>query len=1359
MQSSSEGECTVDSTVDNAVQALDDGDYARAVAELTELHLLCQRIYGEQDERTCLAISLLADLLRKLNLFDMAEMKYRQLLSVRQNSSGEKHEDFPSAKYSLSYTLFRQHKYRDAEGILRELLQARAIIPGSEDSQILEVKFLLGDALSWQWKVQEVHDLFLPMLQAYERILGKGHTQSLEIKSRLAKLYTNMHRYRDAERLYSEILQAGRSDEMTSKRLFIEYDAKYGLPYTLFVQEKFRDAEMLVIGEISDIEKANNSPLNKSQYLLPMKSLRSRLLYHQQKFDQAESLCREVLAAEKELESSSEEISQDRVSTECALAQMLFKQEKYQDARNLLEKVLNTVEKLLGSEHQTAVAIKFELLRTLQRLHCHAEVEGLTQEVRDTLQKSRESTNNGPAETAIKFWTGLILRERGLHMEAETLLQEALDDYEENLGHTHAAVHRCRFLLGRIFFDLKKYSQAEVSFQKILEANRNILGEIHLYTIKAKYWLACSLFQQQIYQPAKELLYNVLRDRKALLLEQHASDKFSGLTLPFRTLSLLLKGEDQALERWPPAQLVLRKEFRGALEMIEELRKISLPCFTYTPLEFEWQLRVVQVMPRQRENDKIKCKLHVIPGGDAQEVDPEYQPESNTPNIGYHALSYSWGNADDTKEIEVDGEPFYVTTNLYEFLKHTEKLVESEAQRQFRFWIDAISIDQSNNEEKSTQVKRMTSIYQHAEMVPIWLGPGSDETDMALQHIKNLAEKVMENTSPNELPMAAAGRLARDLSWRPFDENSELQFHSYDGIFDLLSRKWWSRVWIIQESTVPNGTYWFICGNSSILLPYFMLGIWTLHELNTLGRVPVPTSLRYANGEYYWTRPINLWIFHQFRAMGGEKMDLLNLLENARKFQATDDRDVVYSQLGMANRVKDTHFPSISYHKTTEEVYRNAAQFIIQTSAYPDTLNVLGHADDHPTPPAIKKGAFGSGLPLISNLSGSSFDFTGLGEFPDIEAENDLQDTINWYRDFVQAFASGSQGYIPQQALQILHSSLDYNIALRNFILSAIQTDREPPDGYVAFMAKLREKFMNTFVEYTTRSLSGDGSISTALDTVQDMLNELSLAPWMQDSMGELLANKSIPSESFVITGDSETTSSWIPDWRHESLRTIPFAKRFAQIRPQDEPKNQVYSASGESSEPFICSEMPSFYAFMNERLRIRGFRVDTIECLHAIDLEKPADGLFSELLECVVGRIGIVYGDQEELTRTALCRTMMADVLYNDGLATRRTTHEDISTDGIITTAGSYNLSSLCSGRQVAITAMNKLCLVSARARIDDGIYILAGGQVAYVLRERAEEDCYRLIGECYIHGLMDGEAMDLLKEKVCVVETLQIQ
>lgn len=55
--------------------------------------------------------------------------------------------------------------------------------------------------------------------------------------------------------------------------------------------------------------------------------------------------------------------------------------------------------------------------------------------------------------------------------------------------------------------------------------------------------------------------------------------------------------------------------------------------------------------------------------------------------------------------------------------------------------------------------------------------------------------------------------------------------------------------------------------------------------------------------------------------------------------------------------------------------------------------------------------------------------------------------------------------------------------------------------------------------------------------------------------------------------------------------------------------------------------------------------------------------------------------------------------------------------------------------------------------------ICILFGCSVPIVLRKHPREKYFILIGECYIHGMMDGEAMEALQRNEYSIEELEIR
>jgi hypothetical protein len=61
-----------------------------------------------------------------------------------------------------------------------------------------------------------------------------------------------------------------------------------------------------------------------------------------------------------------------------------------------------------------------------------------------------------------------------------------------------------------------------------------------------------------------------------------------------------------------------------------------------------------------------------------------------------------------------------------------------------KFWIDAICINQDDLDEKSAQIPLMAQIYPQAEAVNVWLGPSDKHSNRALKFIKNNVLKLWE---------------------------------------------------------------------------------------------------------------------------------------------------------------------------------------------------------------------------------------------------------------------------------------------------------------------------------------------------------------------------------------------------------------------------------------------------------------------------------------------------------------------------------------------------------------------------------------------------------------------------------------
>ena len=102
----------------------------------------------------------------------------------------------------------------------------------------------------------------------------------------------------------------------------------------------------------------------------------------------------------------------------------------------------------------------------------------------------------------------------------------------------------------------------------------------------------------------------------------------------------------------------------------------------------------------------------------------------------FNALSYVWGDTNDTSTIIVNQLPITIPKSLAKCLQSLRHCTASHAQllgqTPLTIWADAVCINQQDLLERSQQVQIMGDIYSSARNVVIWLGEGTEYTDYAL---------------------------------------------------------------------------------------------------------------------------------------------------------------------------------------------------------------------------------------------------------------------------------------------------------------------------------------------------------------------------------------------------------------------------------------------------------------------------------------------------------------------------------------------------------------------------------------------------------------------------------------------------
>ena len=183
--------------------------------------------------------------------------------------------------------------------------------------------------------------------------------------------------------------------------------------------------------------------------------------------------------------------------------------------------------------------------------------------------------------------------------------------------------------------------------------------------------------------------------------------------------------------------------------------------FVYTALDpaTPRAIRVVSLEPNLQDG-LVSCRIQ----------------HTDLDSARYSALSYQCGTKDDSQQILVDGLNFTVRRNLWDFLNQARETLISRT-----FWVDALSISQEDDQEKSRQVQMMGQIYQNAGEVLIWLGPHTHFSSYAWKRVKEFY-RMGQATSVREVAEAC---LKDDDLWQ--------------GLEEVYTSAYWERAWITQE--------------------------------------------------------------------------------------------------------------------------------------------------------------------------------------------------------------------------------------------------------------------------------------------------------------------------------------------------------------------------------------------------------------------------------------------------------------------------------------------------------------------------------------------------------------------------------
>ena len=302
----------------------------------------------------------------------------------------------------------------------------------------------------------------------------------------------------------------------------------------------------------------------------------------------------------------------------------------------------------------------------------------------------------------------------------------------------------------------------------------------------------------------------------------------------------------------------------------------------------------------------------------------------------YKALSYTWGKVicesqvgdDDSNEdgtyhrVLVNKKSFELNENLF------DAMVQFRTEDVGWIWIDAISLDRTNLDERSSQVLFMGEIYSQAEVIFIWLGSDAQDVETLLWAQDVLWRKCEEGIGELcEVNVQLLQALDMDLKgWLDAWTSVENFFRR---------RRWYRRAWVFQEAVlarqleIRNGPTYLDWPRLSLIVRNGLhSGFGIPSVLHCVMISAYPQEIQEGKGRIWQdeTGPIRTSLHYWYYT-------LLGLVSSLRSFQASCEHDKVFAALGLTLHHAPVHTPEFvvpEYAAPWEDAFVGFAKMLLR---------------------------------------------------------------------------------------------------------------------------------------------------------------------------------------------------------------------------------------------------------------------------------------------------------------------------------------------------------------------------------------------------------------------------------------------
>ena len=250
-------------------------------------------------------------------------------------------------------------------------------------------------------------------------------------------------------------------------------------------------------------------------------------------------------------------------------------------------------------------------------------------------------------------------------------------------------------------------------------------------------------------------------------------------------------------------------------------------------------------------------------------------------------------------------------------------------------WVDAVCINQKDDDEKGSQVALMKEIYSKATSVIAWLGPTANESTKAIQGLNVLATAVLINRLHERFPQACPVKQEERAYLRNLFKSLDYGMDASHNIAlmpiaALANREWWKRIWTFQEIVLARD-FIILCGSTYIRALEFKYAIYGIEILANIVDLFLPRdTIAGILHRCHYVIAVRTAYGQSKGSYPHRDLSILSLLymTSLRARTCSDARDHIFGLLGIAQDEIAVRIRA-DYRKSVITIYTEVAEMLI----------------------------------------------------------------------------------------------------------------------------------------------------------------------------------------------------------------------------------------------------------------------------------------------------------------------------------------------------------------------------------------------------------------------------------------------